>query len=1826
MRTAEYAPVSSPAPVMEQGPQDGVGVGVGVGDGDGDGDGDGEERKAGGPASNSAAWISQKLLDAIRTSEQGRAKYSFSLAALGQLMTSYKLEPRTSDFPKLAAKANFAKWVEYRRLIDRKADDYGALNLLRMRPQDLIWNLCVEKKCQHIQFKVTVWTDRVWAANKKWYNILLETLGSDNAKLGDEAEKEQAKLHASGEYTRIKDNVHWLWTTVTSKYHSQSRPRRQVLEDKFRALKLFANQDPESFFHQVREINLELGGMAADLGEQLEFTERQIIDRTLDAMPEEYAMTKEMWQADEELTLEKMMGQLKAKWEKRQGKKYEGNKQGIAAVGAKGKKPFVKKGKKKDGGGGVAAVGAKGGGKGKAAAGKKPRPAPHSINAPCNAYAQGDCKYGDTCIFQHGSSSGPSKVQLNVLGVSKCCGTAATSDHSNCYSSLKSVADDDEDSDSDEEPVSVAAAANPFGQLASNQFLLDTGARAHVTNCEELLHKGSIKKIVPVRIVGACGGQGVRCVKQGKVPVSPYLDVNNVLFAPGLQLSVFSVMRFVDSEAPGGGRHYMYADSDIATIRRKRDNTLVASGPRTDAGWVLTVQSDNSYDKVMSKEGFSVHIRDDRKIPKKPGHSGDRTVLDPKGEPTAEARRVLEVERLERTRRGIVEDAEAAMARPASPGPDVEVPVSYPPLSIVPRAPAAASATGGAGNQSNPANFPTQAYKKSGPAMSVQGHVPPTVTQVTKAAQKASKAGPAAIGIHSLAVVLDFEDSDALIPIAMAPVKQGDEVKLKEPHINEWHYRLGHVNGEQLRAANREFRLGIPEEEISDRAIAKCPDCAMGKGRRPYFSHRLSGSYPGHAPHPLFRLVADLSGPMSSRINGRKVRMPTAGGAIYTLVVIDEWSHFQWGYLLKAKHEAAALVIQLFKRLHTEFGVYPSEFHSDDGGEFNNGAINDFCREVGIRADFTSRNTPQHNALAERYNGINMGAVRSDLAHCGAGLALWGECYLYNVHRANRRPLKLRGGKCAYELLYRRAPRDIGDLHVFGCDVYVHVDSFTAKPAKLEPRYIKYVFAGVSANRSGCYRLIHPVSGTLKDSRDIRFLNEKTFTAMKTLNRQLGVRPGESESVIRNPEDNIDDIISEFPDSAPWMADARAPAPLSEDQPGPPPLEKDEQSSSESEVADNGVSQPSVVPSSNGEDILVELQEYDPGPEESLDQVVSQNDDGDIEDDAGSDAGGAVEESKSSNPFADIPPSSLHSLPNPNFARGVASLGERRQGVNANQSDINVFLQAYSRCSSQELDTVVDCVSGVNTIAAITPSGAFEPGNYGQAMRCPEKAKWQEAMEQEGQNMINKKVYRLVKRPVGVKVLGTMWVYKVKIGDDGKPKRYKARLVVRGDRQEHGVNYDETFASVFKSKTLKMVTALVAQYNLNYHQLDFEAAFLNAAVDCPIYVEQPPGLSNGDSSLVWLLDKALYGLKQAPKLWKDELESKLISMGYRPLLSDSAVYIKTSRTGRPIIFPVYVDDVPSANHPDDESEWQADLAVLSKHFSINALGNVDWLLNMKVTRNRELGLITLDQSVYVRNMLVQFGMEECNSVSNPWVTEDLAPVDGKDRLLDESQGTPYRSLVCSLSYAAVMTRLDIASVVARLTRYMSKPYEKHMKAAKHVLRYLSGTVNLGLVFRCNGGTALQVTAYVDADWAGDLEDRKSTSGGLILFNGTPVFWWSRKQNTVAHSSCDAEYVSLSEGAREVIWCQHWLKEVIGCEVTFPILCDSESCIALTKHEVQHRRTKHIDICHHYVRDYVAKGRLAIHWVPTGDQLADVLTKRVATHVFQFMVGQLMCLI
>ena len=493
------------------------------------------------------------------------------------------------------------------------------------------------------------------------------------------------------------------------------------------------------------------------------------------------------------------------------------------------------------------------------------------------------------------------------------------------------------------------------------------------------------------------------------------------------------------------------------------------------------------------------------------------------------------------------------------------------------------------------------------------------------------------------------------------------------------------------------------------------------------------------------------------------------------------------------------------------------------------------------------------------------------------------------------------------------------------------------------------------------------------------------------------------------------------------------------------------------------------------------------------------------------------------------------------------------------------------------------------------------PQCYKEAMNSPQAAGWEQAMREEINSLKENDAFQLTSLPQGKNSVGGKWVFSKKENPKGD-EILKARYVAKGYSQVEGIDYQETFAPTANISSIRALMQLAVQNDLIVHQMDVKTAYLHAPIDHEIYMDQPEGFEEGSEhgeKMVYKLKKSLYGLKQSGRNWNKMLNDHLENDGFIRNPVDQCVYRKEIGP-HVLIVILWVDDIIVAC---------SDIHVMTQfkesmkaQFKMKDLGPISSFLGIRFKQTN--GMITMNQKEYVTKLLDRFEMTDCKTRATP-CEQNLEynsniPVDTKK----------YRELVGSLIYAMTCTRPDISWIVSKLSQKLSNPNADDMVAAKHVLRYLKGTIDYQLCFRkCSSG--LNLIAYSDSDWASSVEDRRSTTGYCFSLTeeGPVISWKTRKQPTVALSSCEAEYIGLAATAQESLYLTQLLSSMNGK----PYKCtkiheDNQGAIALTKNPVSRQRSKHIDIKYHFLRDVVKNGKIDISYCPTAEMVADTFTK------------------
>jgi hypothetical protein len=515
--------------------------------------------------------------------------------------------------------------------------------------------------------------------------------------------------------------------------------------------------------------------------------------------------------------------------------------------------------------------------------------------------------------------------------------------------------------------------------------------------------------------------------------------------------------------------------------------------------------------------------------------------------------------------------------------------------------------------------------------------------------------------------------------------------------------------------------------------------------------------------------------------------------------------------------------------------------------------------------------------------------------------------------------------------------------------------------------------------------------------------------------------------------------------------------------------------------------------------------------------------------------------------------------------------------------------------------------------ALIAAAEYHDPFTYREAMSSEHADEWRDACQYEIDALAKNGTWTLVDLPAGRKTVKSKWVFKRK--SDG---RFRARLVAKGFTQIQGIDYDETFSPVARFESLRLLLALAALENWEIHQMDVKSAFLNGLLDEEIYMEQPQGFILPDHNhQVCLLHKAIYGLKQASRAWNLQFHGVLLELGFTRTHSDAGIYHRQDAGGT-IIVILYVDDITLLG---DKIEEISRLKItLSTRYEMTDLGEIDSYLGVRITRDRSIRRLEIDQSRYISEIVQRFGMADANPARTPLPSGAEAHLVKHDGEATPQEIKSYQQIIGSLLYVQIGTRPDISFAVGRLAQYASNPSQQHFRLTKCVLSYLKGSTDLRL--RYDGARGDGLHGYSDSSLGDHADDSHSTSGYVFLLADAAISWSSRKQKTVAQSTTHAEYMALADAANQAAWYRSFFSET-GYDVSDPIPLhgDNKGAVDLALNPVTGRRSKHIPIKFHAIREYVEEGLITLIRTPSLDMLADGLTKPHAkVQLSEFVAG------
>jgi len=521
------------------------------------------------------------------------------------------------------------------------------------------------------------------------------------------------------------------------------------------------------------------------------------------------------------------------------------------------------------------------------------------------------------------------------------------------------------------------------------------------------------------------------------------------------------------------------------------------------------------------------------------------------------------------------------------------------------------------------------------------------------------------------------------------------------------------------------------------------------------------------------------------------------------------------------------------------------------------------------------------------------------------------------------------------------------------------------------------------------------------------------------------------------------------------------------------------------------------------------------------------------------------------------------------------------------------------------------------------------PRGYRQAMESAEAPYWKEAIDRELNGLMQNRtwdVLPLSALPPGSNLMRCHMVFTVKRLADGSIEKFKCRLVADGNTQRYGVDFNRIFSTVAKLSTLRLFLAIAAARGYRLTSVDIRQAYLQADLNENLYMHMPPGLPDSDSQgnkLIVKLRKSLYGLRQAGREWADLLSEFLITWGFHRSIIDICLYTY-SDDGSLLSIVVWVDDcVIMDNCPALRDAFVKDL---NRRFPVEDKGDLEWILQVKVSRNWKLRTLALSQELYVSDLVHRFShllpddsrRYDCPcDPSTPLMAEQCPAPGSLEHDEMASLRETYMSLVGAFLWLSNMTRFEIGYIVTQLARFVSNPSRVHFKAAIRVLVYLRTTKERSLILHPCKETKPELRVFVDSNWG----TKFSVSGAVFEFMGAIIHWFSRTQRSVSMSSTEAEYFAASMATRDALFLRELLAD-LGFVQNYPtpLRTDNKGVVDLSFDPVAFKKTKHILRAAEFLRDSAARRKVTVVWLSGADNVADILTKLVNVSVFRHLIS------
>ena len=1002
-----------------------------------------------------------------------------------------------------------------------------------------------------------------------------------------------------------------------------------------------------------------------------------------------------------------------------------------------------------------------------------------------------------------------------------------------------------------------------------------------------------------------------------------------------------------------------------------------------------------------------------------------------------------------------------------------------------------------------------------------------------------------------------------------------------------FHARMGHPGYDVVRTIRDQgWKTGLDLTGNTAVCPKFCSVCQIMNATKPP-AGKVDHEY---ATDPYELIFSDVFGP---------VNPVSSDGYRYAIHFTDAATRKTKVYFMRTKDESLDRFIDFLAEVESDgYSVRALTIRTDNDQNYVAGKFARFCKDHAVRQETTAPYVHTNAAVAERLWRTLVGMTRAFLKTSGLGDKYWPLIMKHAEYVYNRRPHKSLGGISPNEKMTGEQ-QDLSKLRILGSVAYAFIDPTLR--GKLGHRAVQGVYVG-HEEKSPCILVLLPEEGKIIRSGRVRIVEDLD---------QQGI-------IVSKRDYKHQDFLSVKDE---W---AELPANYS------------------------GKENITGVHKVTGHRIW-----YDDAEDETyaLVKVVTDDEPDGIWVDGIHFIGKSSDDTNLSKLESYLKTYYVHNSVNPYFpifTHVKVKTGTKLEPAMIMSTDVNSKNCYKVKYADQDLE-IQDVSKGrvvfpdvAAAIAGIQSDLAtyVEPASWKEAQTYPDKQLWIDATWREINSIIEKKVLQLLdwsEIPEMANIITSRVLYKLKRKADGSRDIEKARLILQGFLQIHGLDYFDTFAPVSQVLTVRLVLILAVQFGLTTHHVDVKTAFLNSEMKEEVYVKLPDGLSIDGKQYGKVL-KSIYGLKQAAHDWYETQDKFLLGHDKRLKKSETEpclYYIWTNELK--VVISTHVDDYVIGT---DSPEWYSTfVAAFSKEYEINDLGIVEHVLQMKVEWTED-GVL-LSQRRHIDDLAILHNMTGSKAVQTPMehglsLKPSTAP----------TPDLPYRNLLGSLWWIVRNTRPDAFYVVAYMAKFSSSFDGQHFAALKRILQYLIHTSHYKLKFERQddhtgqvrvyafsdrerfpqadqyGALLSEVETYTDSDWANDKLDRKSVSGYMSFLFGNPLGWGSKKQTTVALSSAEAEYYALTDACKETAHITNLLSEIFDVVLPIPVMVDNIGAGYMAEKAVNNKRTKHMDIRFHWIRHVIKEKLVELFHVPTADNIADIMTKALPPQTFMKFVKRI----